>query len=509
LIFAILLASLLIALAAKRLGQPYPIALVIGGLCLAAIPGIPNITLDPNVVFYILLPPVLFEAAYFTSWRDLMAQRRPVLMLAFGLVAASSVAVGAVCVWLIPGMNWATGITLGAIISPPDAAAATAITRGLRLPRQIVQIIEGESLVNDASALTIYRFAVAAIVTGSFLWSRALLTFFWIALGGAAIGVGIGYAYVWLFPKIKDSEVEILSTFALAYGSYIAAEEVHASGVLACVASGLILGRSSPNLFTAAGRIRGAAVWATAIFLTNVVIFALIGLQLPAVLADLRGYPTGMLIGWCAAVSATVIVVRIVWVYLVSPCRNGLFVVAWTGLRGVVSLAAALALPLETATGLPFPYRSLLLLLTFTVILVTLLLQGLTLRPIIRWLRLPEDRSGEEEALEARIRAAEAALDRLSELENSAPEHVVQRVRGFFTDRLADSRVQQELAVGGEEVERPEEFQSLSEQRLWFELLRAERATIIAMRRDKKIGDEALHEIEHELDLLEARLTPR
>jgi len=509
LIFAILLASLLIALAAKRLGQPYPIALVIGGLCLAAIPGTPEVTLDPNIVFYVLLPPVLFEAAYFTSWRDLMAQRRPVLMLAFGLVAASSAAVGAVCVWLIPGMNWATGITLGAIVSPPDAAAATAITRGLRLPRRIVQIIEGESLVNDASALTIYRFAVAAIVTGSFLWSQATIAFLWIAIGGTAIGIVIGYAYVWLFPKIKDVEVEILSTFALAYGAYIAAEQVHASGVLACVAAGLILGRSSSNLFTATGRIRGAAVWSTAIFLCNVVIFALIGLQLRAVLADLGGYPPEILLGWCAAVSATVILVRIVWVYVVSPCRTGIFVVAWTGLRGVVSLAAALALPTETATGLPFPYRSLVLLLTFAVILVTLLLQGLTLRPIIRFLRLPTDRTSEEEQLAARLRAAEAALARLLELEDSAPRHVVERVKGFFEDRVADVRALQELESGSEQLDKPEEFQSLAEQRLWYELLRAERKAIIELRRQKVIGDEALHEIENEIDLLEARLTPR
>lgn len=508
-IFAILLASLLIALLAKRLDQPYPIALVLGGVGLAFVPGVPQFALDPNVVFYVLLPPVLFEAAYFTSWRDLMAQRKPVLLLAFGLVAATSAAVAAVCVYLIPGMNWATGMALGAIVSPPDAAAATSITRGLRLPRRIVQILEGESLVNDAAGLTIYRFAVASIVTGSFLWSEASLAFAWIALGGSAIGVALGFGYVWVFPRIKDVEVEILSTFALAYGSYIAAEEVHASGVLSCVCAGLILGRCSPGLFTATGRIRGAAVWSTAIFVCNVVIFALIGLQLPAVLADLEGYPVGMLVGWAAAVSAVVIVVRIVWVYLVSPCRNGLFVVAWTGLRGVVSLAAALALPQETATGLPFPYRSLVVLLTFAVILVTLLLQGLTLRPVIRWLGLPEDRTSEAEQLAARLRAAEAALERLAELEHAAPGHVVDRVRGFFADRVADVRAQQELESGVEQVDRPEEFQTLAEQRLWYELLGAERRAVIAMRQEKLIGDEAMHEIEHEIDLLEARLSPK
>jgi len=284
--------------------------------------------------------------------------------------------------------------------------------------------------------------------------------------------------------------VEILSTFALAYGSYIAAEQVHASGVLACVVSGLILGRSSSNLFTATGRIRGAAVWSTAIFLCNVVIFALIGLQLRAVLADLGGYPPEILLGWCAAVSATVILVRIVWVY-------------------VVSLAAALALPMETATGLPFPYRSLVLLLTFAAILVTLLLQGLTLRPIIRFLRLPADRTSEEEQLAARLRAAEVALERLTELEETAPRHVVDRVKGFFEDRVAEVRALQELESGSEQLERPEEFQSLAEQRLWYELLRADRTAIIEMRRRKVIGDEALHEIENEIDLLEARLTPR
>lgn len=523
----VLLFALIVAIIAKRLDQPYPIALVVGGLLLAFVPGLPEVHLDPDLVFFLLLPPILTEAAYFTSWRDFWRWRRAIFMLAFGLVAATSAAVAAVCVYFLPGMTWATGFVLGAIVSPPDAAAATSVLRSMRLPRQIVQIIEGESLVNDAAGLTVYRFAVAAIVTGVFSWKQAALTFLWIALGGTAIGIVLGIGFVKIFPRLKDPEVEVLSTFMLSYISYFVAEGVHASGVLACVASGLILGWKAPELFSASTRIRGTAVWQIAIFLINVIIFTLIGLQLPDVLRGLQDYPWEWLATWSVAVAGAVILIRLIWVFPGAfitrwfsekircserpPSMAGVAVVGWTGLRGVVSLAAALALPHETATGLPFPYRNLLLFLTFVVILATLLVQGLTLRPLVRLLRLPDDRSSEEEQLTARIHATERVLERITEIEENSrtPEVVLQRVRGFYEDRITELRATLEIEKGTEEPEKPEEFQSIAEQKIWWELAHVEREAILSLRRSRKIGDEALHEIEREIDLLEARIVPR
>jgi Na+/H+ antiporter len=514
--------ALAIALIAKRTGRPYPIALVGGGFAIASLPGVPAVQLDPSFVFLLLLPPILFEAAYFTSWRDFLRWRRPILMLAFGLVTVTSFVVAALCVWLIPGMSWAAGFTLGAIISPPDAAAATAITRGMRLPRRITQILEGESLVNDAAALTIYRFSVAAIMTGAFSISEAAISFVWIAVGGVAIGLALGWVYVKLYPYLKDAETEILSTFILGYVAYFLAEQVHASGVLATVTAGVILGQHAPQIFSAATRIRGTAVWQVAIFLINVTIFFLIGLQLPRVLRRLAGYPPENLLFWCVAISLGVIVLRMAWVFpsaylprLLSssvrarepyPAWQQVTVVGWTGLRGVVSLAAALALPLETERGLPFPYRDLINLLTVAAILATLIVQGLTLRPLVRWLGVPQDRSMEEEELEGRIHAADKVIERIIQMEEEGrvPPAVLERVRGFFEDRLTELR-----ARAAAETEQPDEFQSLTEQRVWWELARVERLALLDLRRRHKISDEAMREIEHDIDLLEARIVPR
>lgn len=524
--FALMVAAMIIAAIAKRLDLPYPLALVVGGLALSLIPGLPVVHLDPEIVFFIFLPPILGEAAYFTSWRDFWRFRRPILLLAFGLVTATTLAVAAICIWLIPGMSWAAGLTLGAIISPPDAAAATSVMRGLRLPRRIVQILEGESLVNDASALVLYRFSVAAIVTGTFSASNASLTLAWVTFGGIAIGIAIGWLYVKLFPYIREPEVEILSTLVVSYSSYFLAEKVHASGVLATVAAGMMLGWFAPGLFSSTMRIRAVAVWQSIIFVINALIFILIGLQLPTVMEELQGYPPGMLAWWAAIVSLTVIVVRLLWVFPAAyiprvlskcpmeeqaPLNKGLLVIGWTGLRGVVSLAAALSLPLETAGGLPFPYRSLILFLTFIVILVTLLLQGFSLRPLIRLLKLEADRSSEEETLVARIHAIERVIERIGEFEQQGqlPTVAVQRVRGYYEDRLSGLREELSMETGDDDPENPSEFISLAEQRLWWDLARVERTAVITLRREQKIGDEAMREIEREIDLLEARLVPR
>src|SRR3954471_18430873 len=278
-LIGLLLIALILAVTVKRLNFPYPIALVMAGFAIASIPGVPHIRIDPEVIFYILLPPILAEAAYLTSWRDFWRWRRAIFLLAFGLVTTTTAVVASLCTAMIPGMNWATGFLLGAIVSPPDAAAATAIMRNLHLPRRVVQILEGESLVNDAAALTVYRFAIAAVVSGTFSFHTAALTFLWIAGAGITVGIGFAFLLVKLYPHFRDPQVEILSTFLLSFTSYVAAEALHASGVLAVVASGLIFGWHAPRLFSAMTRLRAAAVWESAVFLMNATVFLAIGLQ--------------------------------------------------------------------------------------------------------------------------------------------------------------------------------------------------------------------------------------
>lgn len=518
----LVLVAMAIAVVAKRFDFPYPIALLLGGIGVASIPGLPAIRLDPQVVFFLLLPPILGEAAYFTSWRDFWRWRRAIFLLAFGLVTATSAVVAALCVYLIPGMTWAVGFLLGAIVSPPDAAAATAVMRHLPLPRRIVQILEGESLVNDAAALTVYRFAILAVVTGSFSLQEAALSFLWISIGGVLIGGLLGLGLVKIFRHFRDPQVEILSTFLVSFCSYVLAETVHASGVLAVVTAGLIVGWNSPRLFTATTRIRGTAVWETAIFLVNATVFLAIGLQLPEVLKALQQYSPGELALWGGTLAAAVILTRILWVYPTTYLPRLLFrsirerepnpgwrsvsVVAWTGLRGVVSLAAAQAVPVM-AGDQPFPHRDLLLFLTVVVILATLVFQGLTLRPLIQVLRLPKDHSADHEHVMARLHATERAMQRLADLAGSSTSPVVlARINGYYEDRLAALRAEAEAMKSGNGSDHKAHAHTLAEQRIWLELASVEREALVQLRRDRHIGDEAMRRIEHEIDLLEARM---
>src|SRR3954469_8081697 len=527
LLVGLMLISLAVAAAVKRLNLPYPIALVVAGLAIALIPGAPRVGIDPEVIFYIFMPPILSEAAYFTSWRDFWKWRRAIFLLAFGLVTTTTVVVAGLCVAMIPGLDWPTGFLLGAIASPPDAAAATSIMRSFRLPRRVVQILEGESLVNDAAALTVYRFAIAAIVSGTFSFPRAALSFLWISVAGVAVGVACAYVLVKLYPHFKDPQVEILSSFLLGYIAYVGAEEVHSSGVLAVVASGLIFGWHAPQLFSAATRLRAAAVWETTIFLLNATVFLAIGLQIPDATAALHSYRREDLWFWGSSLALTVIVTRVIWVFPGTylprllfkgirereplPSWRAVSVVAWTGLRGVVSLAAAEALPRTIADGTPFPHRDLILFLTFVVIMTTLVLQGLTLGPLIKRLRIEPDHSLQEEHLLASIHAAEHAIHRIGELEKSlgADSAVIHRVRGYYSDRLLSLRAQLDLAPLADTAGQPEEFQNIAEQKIWWELARAERDAVLSLRRQRRIGDEAMRKIERDIDLLEARIVPR
>src|SRR6266704_2204656 len=423
----LLLAVAVLALVARKLTIPYPILFVIGGLLLGLIPKLPKVRLDPNLVFLFFLPPLLFPAALFTSWRDFRANLRPISLLAVGLVLFTTVAVA----WLahyFMDLPLAAGFVLGAIISPPDAIAATAIADRLKIPSRIVTILEGESLVNDATALVAYRFAVVAVVSGSFSLAHASGQFFIVGIGGILIGLAVGCLAEQFHKRVDDAPIEITVSLLTPFVAYLAAERLGVSGVLAVVTAGLYLGWRLPEILSFTTRLRGGPVWEMVEFLLNGFVFILIGLQLPDVLRALSGNSISIQrLFWDALlISLAVVLIRILWVFPATYLPRLIFkklckhdpypkwqhvtIVAWTGMRGVVSLAAALALPDTKQGGSPFPGRDLILFLTFVVILATLVVQGLSLPPLIRWLGIKDDGSMEKEEREARLEANQAAL---------------------------------------------------------------------------------------------------
>jgi Na+/H+ antiporter len=505
---------------------PYPILLVVGGLALALIPGIPEVHLEPDLVLLILLPPILYAAAYFTPLRELRRNVGPVSLLAVGLVLATMLVVAAVAHTAL-GFGWAEAFVLGAIVSPTDPVAATAIARRLGVPGRIVTIVEGEALINDGTALVAYKFAVAAVVTGSFSALEAGGDFVVGVAGGVAVGIAIGAVIAAVRRRIDNPPVEVTIALFSAYFAYLPAEAIGVSGVLAAVTVGIYMGRLTSRLTSPATRIQGHAVWEIVTFVLNSALFVLVGLQLPVVVDGIDGL-SGELVADAVLIAATVITVRIAWVFpltylpaLVSrrlrerdrnPPWQETLIVAWTGMRGAVSLAAALALPFTIDAGGPFPERNLIIFLAFGVIVATLLVQGLTLPPLIRLLDLDAaDETLELEEIEARLRAADAALDRIDALagEDWALDDTVERIRGAyryrqrrFRARSADGGFDGGLADDGIDYE----TRSEAYQRLVRELLEAQREVLIEMRDRGEINDEVLRRIERELDLEDSRL---
>jgi len=517
-VIALLAAVLALATAARRVLIPYPIFLVLGGLVIGVLPRVPTLPLDPDLVFLIFLPPVLFSAAYFTSLRDFRANLRPITLLAVGLVLATTAVVAAVARVVMPGLSWEAAIALGAIVSPPDAVAASAIARRLGIPFRIVTVLEGESLINDAAALVLYRSAVAAVVTGAFSLSHALWQFVLTAAGGILIGLIVGAAVCWALRLTEDTLIETAITLLAPYAAWILAERTHTSGVLACVAGGLYVRRLFSSVVAPATRIQGGAVWRLLIFVLNGVIFALIGLQLGAIRQAGLSADLGTLVRLGALISLAAIVIRLIWVPLavviprwVSPALRArdpippwpwVVLLSWIGMRGIVSLAAALALPVTTASGAPFPYRDEIILVTFAVILATLVLQGLTLTPMIRFLELGEDRTLELEEARAREDAARAALTRLDELAGApwARREDVDRLRTVYTQRVRRSSPI-ELGADSTATRAQAAFR-----RLRHDILSTERRVVIALRNQGVISDEILLRLEQELDVEAMRL---
>jgi Na+/H+ antiporter len=498
---------------APTLHIPYPILLVMGGLAIGLVPGLPTYELDPEVVFFGVLPPLLYSSAFFTSLRDLRATAKPIGLLAVGLVLMTTVGVAVVAHAAIDGLSWPAAFVLGAIVSPTDPIAATAIARRLGVPRKLVTIVEGESLVNDGTGLVLYRVAVAAAVTGSFSALDTGGEFVVAVLGGVAVGLAVGWVVRQVRRRLDNPPAEITISIFTGYFAFIPAELLGFSAVLAAVSAGIYLGWHTPELTSPQVRLQGLAVWEIAQYLLNALLFLLIGLQLPVVAEALDEIPAARLLGYAAIVSLTVIVARFVWVFVVlhapkkiagrvSSWRGAVFL-SWAGMRGAVSLAAALALPLETDAGTPFPARDLILFLTFSVIVVTLLGQGLTLPAVIRVLGLEDDGLEAREEAKARIRAAEAAIARLEELETEdwVREDTAGRMRGLYSFRTDRFRARFEDGDGGEIESRSQDYQ-----RLRRELLDAERQALVDLRRDGVISNDVWMRVARDLDLEDQRL---
>src|SRR5947209_7871348 len=518
LFFGLFVAIVALATLATRLRIPYAVLLVLGGLLLGFVPGLPRIVLDPELILVLFLPPLIYSSAWLTSWREFRASLRPILQLSLGLVLATTIVV-AVVAHTIVGLSLPVAFVLGAVVSPTDAVAASATAKLLGLPRRIVTVIEGESMVNDATGLVVYRFAVAAVVTGSFSLWQAGLQLVIVSLGGLVIGLLIAWPVAWLHRHLDDAPIEITITLLTPYAAYLVADALQLSGVLAVLSAGLYLSRQSSRFFSSNTRLQANAVWNVLVFLLNGLVFLVIGLQLRIILETIAGYPLPALVWEALLISLAVIAVRIAWVFpaaylprLISPrlrdrdpfpgWRQGA-IVAWIGMRGGLSLAAALALPLSLTGGVPFPQRDLVIFFTFGVILVTLVGQGLRLVPIVRLLGLEPDSSLEREHAQAHLVEARAALSRLDELATEAwvPQDALTYLRSHYEKKL---RTLTE-AIDGAGNERFDGH-APAQQRLRQEVLTAERAAVIGLRNQGRIDDETLRLVERELDLEEQGL---
>src|SRR5947207_5534606 len=428
-LMSLLLAIAALLVAAPMLRIPYPIFLVLGGLALGFVPGVPTLALPPEVVLVAVLPPLLYLSAFFTSIRDLRANAQAIGILAIGLVVATTVTVAVVAHAAIGGLPWSAAFVLGAVVAPPAPIVSPPILRRLGVPRRVVSSVESESLVNDGTALVLCRVAVVAVVSGTFSAWDASWRFVWSVAGGIGIGLVVGYLTAEVRRRLDNPPVEVTIALMTGYLAFIPANAAQASGVLAVVTAGVYLGWRTPELTSVQTRLQGVAVWEIVVFVLNALLFALVGLQLSHILDNLSGRSVGELMRYAVLVTGTVILTRIIWLPIFTHLPRWLwnstrhpakplghsFLISWSGMRGAVSLAAALAIPLTTHAGGSFPDRDLIIFLTFCVLLGTLVLQGLSLPLLIRWLGIEPDHDDEAEDAKARIRAAEAALARADE----------------------------------------------------------------------------------------------
>lgn len=514
--FGLMIAVAALAVAARKICIPYPILFVIGGLLLGLIPGLPPIHPNPDLVLLIFLPPLLYPAALFTSWRDFSSNLRPISLLAVRLVLITTAAVALVTHKLL-GLPWAAAFVLGAIVSPPDAVAVVAITQSLPIPRRLATIIEGESLVNDATAFVIYKFAVAAVVTGTFSLALAGVEFLYAVAAGVLAGIVVGWLAACVQRRLDDPPVQTTLSLMTPFAAYLAASCIGASGVLAVVIAGLYLGRRSPEIINSRTRFLLYPVWEMVVFILNGVIFILVGLQLPRILANLSGHSLWTLCWQASVINLALILVRIIWIFRSehfpflrhkrsvpnTPASNWrqTAIVAWAGIRGVDSMAAAMALPLATDSNIPFPGRDLILFHTFAVILVTLVLQGLSLPLLIRWLAVADDGTTEREELRARLAVVQAALAHLNQFQGKSDDRILLRLRTEYENRMRD--LEFKTATGKQATDTPN---LPTYEQMLSQALLAERSMVLQLRNKKIISDDVLRRIQRDLDLAELKL---
>jgi CPA1 family monovalent cation:H+ antiporter len=484
---------------ADRIAVPYPIVLVLGGLAIGLVPALPDLELDPEVVFLVFLPPLLYSAGWYASPRELRAEVRPLALLAIGLVLATMVAVALVAHTLVPGLSWEAAFVLGAIVGPTDPVSATATFSRLGAPARVRTLVEGEAMINDGTALVAYRVALVAAVEGTFSFGDAVLEFLTSAAGGVAIGLAIGWLSLQVIRRQSDETLSIFISVVTAYAAYIVAEEAHVSGVLSAVAGGIFGGWHQHSALDAGTRLSAIAFWRVMTFGLEALLFVLLGLQAPVLAAELD---VGSLVAQSLVVALTVIAVRMAWALVpgggFGDTVKERIAVGWAGMRGAISLAAALAVP--TAVD----ERSQILLLTFGVIAVTLVGQGLTLAPLLRALKLPGPNEWSPDEAQARLESAQAALDRLEELEeegSEAPEPL-RRLRELYRRRFA---VCVALLGGGDAPDdRRDELRGYGALRR--ELIAVERATLLRLRNDGTVSADVIRAVERDLDLEEARI---
>lgn len=524
-VFLLLLAFVVaFALLARKLRTPYPIVLVLAGLALSLVPGTPRVELDPDLVFSVVLPPLLYAAAWTASWREFRHSVVSIISVVVGLVLFTIVGVALAAHWLLPALTWPLGIILGAIVAPTDPTAATAIASQIGLPRRIVDLLEDESLLNDATGLVALGFGMSLVLTGaSPTVGSVVVRFVYLVLAGLAAGAAVAWVVAWVERRIDDGPIEIAISIMVPYTAYVCAEFIGASGILSVVASGLALSRRSAEIFSPPVRLQVYAVWTSVVFILNGLVFVLIGLQLPQIVPQLAGAGAARLILEGGMFSALVVALRLAWVgpgarasYFVRrrllhqtepvPTWRELLVFAWSGMRGVVSLAAALSIPTTMPGGTPFPQRNLIVFLAFCVVVSTLVLQGLTLAPLTRALGLADGPGPACEEQEARRIAIQSALAHLE----AARQHDRAEFAAVYDD-LAQHYRERLQAVsdppdsdGREGVREYRRYRELSR-----ELLRVQRRALEGLRRDDRIDDHVLRDLERDLDLQESRESRR
>lgn len=524
--FLILLSvAFMLIMLAQKVKISYPIFLVIAGLGISYIPGIPEMSIDPEVIFLIFLPPLLYEAAWYTSWNDFWRWKRPISLLAFGLVIFTSVGVAWLTSSMIPGFTLAMGFLLGGIVSPPDAIAATSVLKNIKIPKRITTILEGESLVNDASSLIVLRFALAAVITGQFSLAQATTDFFLSTLMGIVIGLAVAHV-IYLIHRFLPTTASIDAALTLIspYFMYLAAEQFHFSGVMAVVSGGLFLSYRSHEIFTdGQSRLQAVNVWATLAVILNAFVFILIGLELPVIMAGLEGYSVWEACSYGLIISALVIVLRILWIYPVTfiprwlsqkvrkreahPGWKGPLIIGWAGMRGVVSLAAALSLPITTAANISFPHRNLIIFITFVVILVTLVFQGLTLPLLIKAINIYEiDPFMPDEQQEASIKLRLLKVS-LKRLEEKYPSEVdgIELVKGLKNE-LQNSLNHASRRLKSMECEAIENAEMEVYNQILKDLYQIQRQELHKIRREKEFSDEVIRKQEMQIDLSDTKV---